>query len=147
MRFPGGLADTAILSTLLFPIIAAAVGNIDCTRIVVDKTNFNLKELGGPHSVVHGVDEGPSFSNTTYTIDLCRPLGKAKNVNSEDQCPSNTRRKSPCHLTSTGAWSRALLTKAQSAQFNVRSAKMANPMYWERYILLPVNLLRAEVET
>jgi hypothetical protein len=94
MRFPGGAADTAILSTILFPLLAAAVGNIDCSKVVVDRILFDLSELGGARSVVHRVDEGPSFTNTTYTIDICKPLGKAKNVKGDDQCPHGTRSRS-----------------------------------------------------
>lgn len=95
MRFRGSSADAAILSTIIFPLLAAATGNIDCGHVLVDDTLFNLKELGGARSVIHSVDQGPSFTNTTYTIDICRPLGKAKHVNAEDQCPNGTRRRSP----------------------------------------------------
>ena len=115
MRLPGSAADTAILSTILFPIFSAAVGNIDCTRVVVNKIPFNLKELGGARSVVHSVDLGPSHTNTTYTIDICKPLGKAKDVNKDDQCPHGTRGRSL--TTCRGicqAWSRALLIKIHS---------------------------------
>lgn len=91
MRLSGRAADTAILSTILFPIFSVAVGNIDCTRVVVNKIPFNLKELGGARSVVHSVDLGPSHTNTTYTIDICKPLGKAKDVKKDDQCPHGTR--------------------------------------------------------
>lgn len=112
MRLPGSHADTAMLSTLLFPVIVAAVGHIDCTRVVVDNTNFNLEKLGGPRSVINQVNEGASFTNTTYTIDICRPLGKAKDVPTDDQCPNGTRRRSPSYMASAGAGSRALLIKA-----------------------------------
>jgi autophagy-related protein 27 len=95
MRLPDASADAAILSAILFPLLAAAVGNIDCTHVVVDDTPFDLEKLGGARSVVHSVPEGPSFTNTTYTIDICKPLGKAKDVNAEDQCPNGTRCRSP----------------------------------------------------
>jgi hypothetical protein len=75
-------------------MFAAAAGNIDCGRVVVDKQSFDLRELGGARSVVHSVDNGVSYTNTTYTIDVCRPLGKAKHVKPEDQCPNGTRRMS-----------------------------------------------------
>ena len=93
MRLPGGAADTAILSALIFPMLAAAAGNIDCSKVVVDKSHFNLETLGGARSIMHGVKEGSSSTNTTYTIDICKPLGKAKHVAPEDQCPHGTRRK------------------------------------------------------
>jgi hypothetical protein len=111
-------------------MLAAAVGNIDCTKVVVDKTPFNLKELGGPRSVVHRVDEGPSFTNTTYTIDICRPLGKAKHVNTEDQCPNRTRRESPCFVASHPPWSCAPPNEnIQSVQLSIKLAKMATATY------------------
>jgi len=93
MRLPSGPADAAILSTVLFPLLAAAVGSINCDLVIAgkDRTTFNLHELGGPRSVVHRVDEGPSYTNTTYTIDICKPLGKVKHVKADDQCPNGTR--------------------------------------------------------
>jgi hypothetical protein len=93
MRLPGGAADTAILSALIFPMLAAAAGNIDCSKVIVKESHFNLETLGGARSIMHGVEEGPSSTNTTYTIDICKPLGKAKHVDPEDQCPHGTRRK------------------------------------------------------
>jgi len=93
MRLPRGPADAAILSTLLFPFISAAAGNIVCDLIVVDKVAFNLSPLGGPRSVMHSVDTGPAFHNTTYTIDICRNLGKvpSKEIPTDEQCPNGTR--------------------------------------------------------
>lgn len=109
MRLPGGSADTAMLSAFIFPFLAAAVGNIDCSYIRVDQIPFNLQELGGPRSVVHSVNEGPSFTNTTYTIDLCKPLGKAKHVDKDIQCPNGTRRRLSPFVAAGNAGSRVML--------------------------------------
>ncbi|KAL3424511.1 hypothetical protein PVAG01_03792 [Phlyctema vagabunda] len=91
MRIPNTSADTALLSALLFPFLTAALGNIDCHHVRVDKTSFDLSELEGPQSVIHSQDQGVSFLNTTYTIDICKPLTRAGNVPKEDQCPGGTR--------------------------------------------------------
>lgn len=106
MRLPGSSAEAAILSTVIFPILVAAAGNIICNQVVVDHHNFNLEELGGARYVVHGIDEGPSYRNTTYAIDICKPLGKVKDVKSENQCPHGTRGKSS-RTTAHTTWSRA----------------------------------------
>lgn len=89
MRFPQSPVDAAMLTTLLFPLLVAA-NNLDCERIVASKKAFNLKALGGPRSVMHSVDHGgASFTNTTYTIDICQPL-KPKSDKSAERCPVGT---------------------------------------------------------
>ena len=97
MRIPQGPADVAILCAILFPFVTVAVGNIDCSHIVIDKAPFDLSELDGPKSVLHSVDQGVSLKNTTYTIDICKNLVRAKGVPKNDQCPSGTRGV-PCSL-------------------------------------------------
>ncbi|EKD19532.1 autophagy protein Atg27 [Drepanopeziza brunnea f. sp. 'multigermtubi' MB_m1] len=88
MRLPRSSADATVLSALLFPTLAAATGNFDCTKIVIDKTHqWDLSTLGGPRSVMHSEDRGASWKNTTYTIDICKPLKRA----GKDACPGNTR--------------------------------------------------------
>jgi hypothetical protein len=92
MRLPRSPADAAILSTLFFPLLSAAAGNIDCNHIRVDTTSFDLSKLGGPKSVMHSWNKGEnSYQNTTYTIDICKPLGKANNIPADEQCPNGTR--------------------------------------------------------
>lgn len=97
MRISNTPAEAALLSTLLFPVLAAAVGNIDCNHVRVDKTSFDLSQLGGPRSVLHSVDQGVSLLNTTYTIDICRPLTRAADVPKEQQCPGGTRGRTIAH--------------------------------------------------
>ncbi|KAH8599508.1 autophagy-related protein 27-domain-containing protein [Bisporella sp. PMI_857] len=81
-----------VLSTFLLPFLAAASGSLDCAHLRKDNIGFDLSKLGGARSVVHNVDHGGiSSTNTTYTIDICRPLGKVKNVPSDRQCPNGTR--------------------------------------------------------
>jgi hypothetical protein len=43
---------------------------------------------------VHWVrHEEPVSKNTTFTIDICKPIGVKKGVAKEDQCPGGTRGK------------------------------------------------------
>lgn len=83
----------ALLPSFLLPLLAAAAG-LDCTHIRADGVGWDLTKLGGARSAVHNIDhEGISSTNTTYTIDICRPLGKVKGskVPVEKQCPGGTR--------------------------------------------------------
>lgn len=90
MRLLRNPADAALLSAILFPLLAAAAGGITCDKIVIDKTHhWNLEKLGGPRSVLHSEDRGVSYRNTTYTIDICKPLRRK----SSQTCPGNTRGK------------------------------------------------------
>ncbi|KAI2462888.1 autophagy-related protein 27 [Annulohypoxylon bovei var. microspora] len=91
-------ADAAlILSLLLAPLPTEAM--FRCNQIVADKQPFDLSALGGPHSVVtsHIISESPH--NTTYTVDICRPLKKKGDVKKEEQCPNGAR---VCAIKRTG---------------------------------------------
>ncbi|KAI0407956.1 autophagy-related protein 27 [Xylaria palmicola] len=78
-------ADTAfILSLLLAPLSAVAMFN--CERVVSDGQRFNIKALGGPHSVVTTLVDGDRIVNTTYTVDICAALKKKG-----DTCPNGSR--------------------------------------------------------
>ncbi|KAG9233814.1 autophagy-related protein 27 [Amylocarpus encephaloides] len=90
MRLPRSPADTAILSVAIFPLLSIAY-TLDCKHIQADGIGFNLEALGGPHSVQHTADLGPSQRNTTYTIDICKALTKKKGGNKNEECPNNTR--------------------------------------------------------
>ena len=92
MRIPSNPFEAFILSTLLFPLFTTAF-NIDCHHVRVKSKDFDLSPLGGPRSVLHSVDEGLSFKNTTYTIDICRSLSRRKDVPKDHQCPFGTRGK------------------------------------------------------
>ncbi|OJD13758.1 hypothetical protein AJ78_05808 [Emergomyces pasteurianus Ep9510] len=67
---------------LLFPVLSSAV-TLDCNRVVVDGKSWNLSPLAGPHSVYNVVEHPPTTINTTYTLDLCKPL-------KDSECPSGT---------------------------------------------------------
>ncbi|KAI1311726.1 autophagy-related protein 27 [Xylaria venustula] len=83
-------ADAAlVLSLLLAPLPAAAM--LRCDSVVADGRSFNLKALGGPHSVVTSVVDGTRMHNTTYTVDICAPLKKKGDAKKLDQCPNGSR--------------------------------------------------------
>ncbi|KAL2075888.1 hypothetical protein VTL71DRAFT_831 [Oculimacula yallundae] len=87
MRLPRNSAEAALLSAILFPLLAAATGGFDCDNVVADKKQFKLSKLGGPRSALDFEDRGASFRNITYTIDICKPLQRE----SKDTCPGGTR--------------------------------------------------------
>lgn len=64
---------------------------LDCKHILVDDVSFNLGELAGPHSVVTSRWHPPTYTNTSYTVDICAPLKRKGDVKNEEQCPSFTR--------------------------------------------------------
>ncbi|KAI0431384.1 autophagy-related protein 27 [Xylaria sp. FL1042] len=85
-------ADAAlILSLLLAPLPGVAMFRCDHVLAGDQRLSFNLKELGGPHSVVTSEVEGSRMHNTTYTVDICAPLKKKGDVKKEDQCPNGSR--------------------------------------------------------
>ncbi|KAF1986744.1 hypothetical protein K402DRAFT_376618 [Aulographum hederae CBS 113979] len=86
MRLP---RDVLILSHIFFALSSA--DTLDCKDVLVDKTHFDLRTLGGEH-VVHWVrDEAlPTVKNFTFTIDICKPLKKVSHVPAPEQCPSGT---------------------------------------------------------
>lgn len=67
--------------------------NFDCKQVPVDGSSkkFDLSALGGRHDIFT-IDDSrpPAIHNTTYTINLCKPLEKVKDIKDADQCPSGT---------------------------------------------------------
>ncbi|MCJ1303471.1 hypothetical protein MMC08_006281, partial [Hypocenomyce scalaris] len=91
MRLPP--AYQTLFSTLfLLPSVSNAV-SIDCSHVLVDGVSFNLETLGGPKHVydVRRLEDPPKTINTTYTIDVCRPLTRSKGVPKEEECMSGTQ--------------------------------------------------------
>lgn len=90
MRLPTSPADIALLSIVFFRFVGAAH---DCSLVVVDRQPFDLSKLGGPQSALDSEQHGVTFTNTTYTIDICRPLGRVSDIPKDEQCPGGTRGK------------------------------------------------------
>ncbi|KAK4556739.1 type II membrane protein [Recurvomyces mirabilis] len=79
-----------LTTLLLLPASITAV-TLDCDHIRVDKKSFDLSALAGPKTVHFQQYLPPTISNTTYTIDLCKPLKRNTSIPKAEQCPSGTR--------------------------------------------------------
>ncbi|KAI1652044.1 autophagy-related protein 27 [Daldinia loculata] len=78
-----------LLSLLLAPLPTVAM--LNCESVVADKQIFNLKALGGPHSIMTSRILDGKVHNMTYTVDICRSLGKKKGAKKGEECPNGTR--------------------------------------------------------
>jgi len=96
MRIPGPAYST-ILPSFLLPLLAAATGGFDCSNIVHEKISFDLSKLGGARSVIYKEENSLSTTQFTYTIDICRPLGKVKDskIPVDKQCAHGSRGELP----------------------------------------------------
>ncbi|KAK5126856.1 hypothetical protein LTR08_004573 [Meristemomyces frigidus] len=79
------------LPTLLLLPTAISAVTFDCNHVRIDKQSFDLSALGGPKTVHHLQYLQPSISNTTFTLDICSPLKRTKDVPKSDECSSGTR--------------------------------------------------------
>ena len=90
-------SNNATLS-LLFASLASAL-TLGCDHIRTNGISFDLHKLGGPHSVsTHDESHPPAMHNTTWTVDICKPLRKDKKLPNADQCPAGTH---VCGITTT----------------------------------------------
>ncbi|KAH8766570.1 autophagy-related protein 27 [Hyaloscypha finlandica] len=87
MRLPRSPAHAAIF---LFPFLTSA-NLLDCNHARADGVDWTFKPLGGPKSVLHADEGSASWTNTTYTIDLCAPLKRKNDVPADQKCPGGTR--------------------------------------------------------
>ncbi|KAK2747788.1 hypothetical protein FQN57_001818 [Myotisia sp. PD_48] len=62
--------------SLISLFTAAASADFDCANIRVDGVSWDLHTLGGPRSVFELTDH--PVINTTYTLDICKPLADKK---------------------------------------------------------------------
>lgn len=77
--------ELSLLSLItFFPVLPFAAW--DCGKIVTEGKEWNLSKLGGPHSVYHTVDHYPTISNTTFALDICKPLTSSKCVKGTFVC-------------------------------------------------------------
>ncbi|KAI9810722.1 MAG: hypothetical protein M1827_006060 [Pycnora praestabilis] len=83
-------SSTSILTTtFLLPSLIAA-STITCSSLRVKGESFDLSALSGPHTVTTSEVHPPTVKNTTFTIDICAPLERTKNVPKGDECPLGT---------------------------------------------------------
>ncbi|KAI9892716.1 MAG: hypothetical protein M1814_001136 [Vezdaea aestivalis] len=63
--------------------------NPGCDRILAKGKSFDLSGLKGPHSFWVDEENSPHKYNSTYTLDICRPLERPKAVkNAKEWCHS-----------------------------------------------------------
>src|ERR1700722_2707448 len=92
MRLPSNRpANAVLLSSMLFPTLIVAVGNLDCSKIVTGEKVWDFSQIGGPRSVMDPHETPPTWHNTTYTIDICTYLKRSGNVPKNEKCPGGTR--------------------------------------------------------
>ena len=92
------LTSSAVALPLLFASLTSAL-TTNCGHIRIGGKKFNLLKLDGPHSVfTHDEAHPPAMHNTTWTVDICKPLKKDKNLPSANQCPAGTY---VCGITTT----------------------------------------------
>ncbi|KAL8675502.1 MAG: hypothetical protein Q9168_000014 [Polycauliona sp. 1 TL-2023] len=89
-KFPSISCPVTIQLLLLLPTLTYG---FDCSHIRADKQSFDISDLGNPISVMKSENHSPSptMTNTTFTIDICKPLKKAKGIPKEEDCPNGTR--------------------------------------------------------
>jgi hypothetical protein len=95
------LATALLLLAAPHAISAADIPSmLDCSKVIVDETKFDFSPLKGPHTITTSEYHPPTFTNTTYTLDLCAYLKRKDDVKKGDECPNNTKGESRCSLPS-----------------------------------------------
>ena len=74
---------------LLLPTSIYAVTH-DCSHIRADGQSFDLQKLGGRKEVHYQEWARPTISNTTITLNICKPLEKEKDVEKDETCSGGT---------------------------------------------------------
>jgi Autophagy-related protein 27 len=90
MHYPLPTRPARLVSWATFISLATAA-TFNCDDVVAGSHLFNLKPLGGHHSVSHVTESTPNILNTTYTLDICSALGRDRNIGNDEQCPEGTR--------------------------------------------------------
>jgi len=90
MRPIHGHPSALLSAAFILPSLALAIGQ-NCEFIVADGAKFNLKPLGGVHSVSSISPLPPGKLNSTFSLNICAPLKKPKNpVLKGDTCDGGT---------------------------------------------------------
>ena len=80
---------------LLAPSSVSGASFLHCGELVVDGHKFDFSPLKGPHTITTSEFHPPTYSNTTYTLDLCAYLKRKDDVKKGDECPNGTRGECP----------------------------------------------------
>ena len=78
----------ALLSFLSLAVLTSAL-SFDCKKIIADGVEFKLEALGGMHSLSWNREHDPGYMNTTWNIDICKPLNLPKG-RVRDKCGQGT---------------------------------------------------------
>ncbi|KAL1953022.1 hypothetical protein VTO42DRAFT_3750 [Malbranchea cinnamomea] len=70
----GRLREAYVLPTLVLLSALSSAVTLDCSHLQDDGQSWDLSALDGPHSVYHAVSNNLTIHNTTYTLDICKPL-------------------------------------------------------------------------
>ena len=62
-----------------------------CKELVVDNQKFDFGELAGPHTITTSEFHPPTYTNTTYTLDICAFLKRDGDAKKDEDCPNGTR--------------------------------------------------------
>jgi hypothetical protein len=83
---------TALLLLLGAPsTVSGSSSSLRCGELEVDGHKFDFSPLKGPHTVTTSEFHPPTYTNTTYTLDLCAYLKRKGDVKKGDECPKDTR--------------------------------------------------------
>lgn len=85
------LPATLAALLLLAPNSVSGASFLRCGELVVEGHKFDFSPLKGPHTITTSEFHPPTYSNTTYTLDLCAYLKRKDDVKKGDECPNNTR--------------------------------------------------------
>ena len=72
MRLSRGSSAGFLLLPILFHYATSI--SFDCGKAVVDDIEFNFGDLGGYHQVSWIREHLETIQNTTFKIDICKPL-------------------------------------------------------------------------
>ncbi|PHH90019.1 hypothetical protein CDD83_4703 [Cordyceps sp. RAO-2017] len=90
--YPPQLSSVAVaVAVALAPLRTSAM--LRCENVRVDGHSYDLSQLSGPRSVVTSLYESipDVYHNTTYTVDICKPLKKSGKAKKTEECPNGTR--------------------------------------------------------
>jgi len=97
ITFSGKLASLALLLLGLHPSAVNSV-TFDCKQVVIGDVKLDLSPLTGPHSVSMLQRTPTAIKNTTFTIDICKPLYKSGDKPKSAECPNGSRGKMGRHF-------------------------------------------------
>ena len=80
-----------LTSALLLPATVDAI-TMNCKELRASGVSFNFEKLGGPKTLSLYESEPPGHRNTTFTIDICKPLKVPSDKKERAKtCPAGTQ--------------------------------------------------------